>query len=84
MTRIGLDPETKVVNEVFALIYAPGRSRDRFPENCVMVVDSEAAALEGADPEKNLYPARVIGPSRSSEGFRLYYLVGWLDDEERK
>jgi len=81
MTRIGLDPETKVVNEVFALIYAPRRARDRFPENCVTVVDSEAAALSGADPAKKLYPARVIGPSRSSEGFRLYYLVGWLDEE---
>ena len=64
MTRIGLDPETRVVNEVFALIYAPGRTRDRFPENCVTVMESEAAALEGADSEKNLYPARVIGPSR--------------------
>lgn len=81
MTRIGLDPETKVVNEVFALIYAPGRTRDRFPENCVTVVESEALALAGADPEKNLYPARVIGPSRSSEGFRLYYLVGWLNEK---
>ncbi len=81
MARIGLDPEGKVVSEVFALIYAPGRTRDRFPENCVTVVDSEAAALSGADPEKKLYPARVIGPSRSSEGFRLYYLVCWLDEE---
>ncbi|MDH3310983.1 MAG: hypothetical protein OEM48_10020 [Gammaproteobacteria bacterium] len=84
MTRIGLDPETRVVNEVFALIYAPGHTRDRFPENCVTVMASEAAALEGADPEKNLYPARVIGPSRSSEGFRLFYLVCWLGDAERK
>ena len=79
MTRIGLDPETKVVSECFALIYAPRRVRDRFPENCVTVVESEAMALEGADATKNLYPARVIGPSRSSEGFRLYYLVCWLD-----
>jgi hypothetical protein len=39
MARIGLDPEGKVVNEVFALIYAPGRSRDRFPENCVTVME---------------------------------------------
>ncbi len=83
MTRIGLDPEGGVVDEVFALIYAPGRTRDRFPENCVSVVATEAAAREGASPEKNLYPARVLGPSRSSEGFRLYYLVCWLDDEER-
>jgi hypothetical protein len=83
MARIGLDPEGKVVNEVFALIYAPGRSRDRFPENCVTVMESEAAALEGSNPDKNLYPARVLGPSRSSEGFRLYYLVCWLDEEEK-
>jgi hypothetical protein len=27
----------------------------------------------------HLYPARVLGPSRSSEGFRLYYLVCWLE-----
>ena len=79
MARIGLDPESKVVNECFALIYAPRRTRDRFPENCVTVVDSEAAAVSGANPDKNLYPARVIGPSRSSEGLRLYYLVCWLD-----
>ena len=81
MARIGLDPESKVVNECYALIYAPRRGRDRFPENCVTVVDSEAAALSNADPAKNLYPARVIGPSRSSEGLRLYYLVCWLDYE---
>ena len=81
MARIGLDPEGKIVNECFALIYAPRRARDRFPENCVAVVDSEAAALSGADPAKYLYPARILGPSRSSEGFRLYYLVCWLDEE---
>ena len=81
MTRIGLDPEGGVVDEVFALIYAPGRTRDRFSENCVSVVATEAAAREGASSEKNLYPARVIGPSRSSEGFRLYYLVCWLDEK---
>ena len=81
MARIGLDPESKVVNECYALIYAPRRGRDRFPENCVTVVDSEAAALSNADPAKNLYPARVIGPSRSSEGLRLYYLVCWLEAE---
>ncbi|MBI3546858.1 MAG: hypothetical protein HY081_09770 [Gammaproteobacteria bacterium] len=82
MARIGIDPDGKVVNECFAVIYAPRRMRDRFPENCVTVVDSEATALQDADPKKNLYPARVIGPSRSSEGFRLYYLISWLDKDE--
>jgi hypothetical protein len=81
MTRIGIDPEGKVVNERFALVYAPRRARDRFPESCVTVVDTEAAALAGADTAKHLYPARVIGPSRSSEGFRLYYLVNWLGEQ---
>ena len=81
MARIGLDPESKIVSECFALIYAPRRARDRFPENCVTVVDSEAVALSGADSAKNIYPARVIGPSRSSEGLRLYYLVCWLEAE---
>ena len=82
MTRIGLDPESKVVNECFALVYAPRRGRDRFPENCVTVVDSEATALDGADPAKHIHPARVLGPSRSSEGLRLYYLVCWLDEKQ--
>lgn len=82
MTRIGIDPEGKVVNECFALVYAPRRSRDRFSEGCVTVVESEAAALAGAKPEKNLYPARVVGPARSSEGFKLFYLVCWLGEEE--
>ena len=71
--------ESSSVGERFALVYAPRRQRKRFPENCVQVVESEEAALTGANQEKDLFPARVAGPSRSSEGFRLYYLVRWLD-----
>lgn len=67
------------VNECYAVIYAPGRNRKRFPENCVQVKDTEQAARDAADAAKNLFPARVIGPSRSSEGFRLYYLRAWLE-----
>jgi hypothetical protein len=74
-----LDPETRVVDEHFALVYAPRRQRDRFPEGSVQLVDSEAAARAGADPAGKLYAARVVGPARSSEGLRLYYLVSWLD-----
>lgn len=63
----------------YALVYAPKRERrKRFPENCVQEVASREAALEGAKPEADLYPARLAGPSRSSEGFRMYYLVEWL------
>ena len=41
------------------------------------VLASEDEALRRAG--ENLHPAIVIGPSRSSEGFRLYYLVRWLN-----
>lgn len=67
------------VNECYAVIYAPGRNRKRFSENCVHVKESEHAARDAADHEHGLFPAIVIGPSRSSEGFRLYYLHAWLD-----
>lgn len=76
---IFVDSESKVVEERCAVVYAPRRSRDRFPENCVEVFDSEADALAAADPDGKRYAARVLGPSRSSEGLRLYYLVRWLD-----
>jgi hypothetical protein len=80
MTRIGLDPETNVVKEQFAVVYAPRRQRDRFPANCVEVVASREAARSQADANVKRYPAVVLGPSRSSEGYLLYYLVQWLDD----
>jgi len=76
-----LDPDAKVADECFAIVYAPKRSRDRVPEGNVRVVESEAAARAGADPAKKLFPARVVGPARSSEGLRLYYIVRWLDED---
>lgn len=79
MKGIGLDPDGRVVDEHFAVVYAPRRQRGRFPEDCVEVVPTAEAAREAADPEARRYAARVLGPSRSSEGIRLYYLVKWLD-----
>jgi len=79
MSRIPIDPDSDVVEEHFAVVYAPRRHRDRFPENCVEVVASEELAREQANPENKSYAARVVGPSRSSEGFRLFYLEQWLD-----
>lgn len=74
------DPQSAVVSTVWAVVYAPnGRGRKRFPENCVTVVADEAAARAQADVVKSYHPAVVSGPSRSSEGFRLYYLIRWLD-----
>jgi hypothetical protein len=79
MKGIYIDSATRIVDECYALVYAPRRQRGRFPENCVEVVESAAAAIAGADPEHQRYPAKVLGPARSSEGFRLYYLISWLD-----
>ena len=76
-----LDPDAKVADEHFALVYAPKRARDRVPEGNVRQVDTEAEARAGADPVKNLYAARVIGPARSSEGLRVYYIIRWLDED---
>ncbi|MGB0721344.1 MAG: hypothetical protein ACPGU7_03005 [Gammaproteobacteria bacterium] len=71
-----------VSKDVYALIYAPRKKgRKRFPEGCVTPVDSRMEAELRTEPEKHIYGARVIGPSRSSEGQRLYYLVQWLVDE---
>ena len=62
------------------VIYSPsGKSRKRFPEGVVEVYPSEAEALSHADPAQRRYAAIASGPSRSSEGFKLFYLVRWLD-----
>jgi hypothetical protein len=99
MSRIKLDPESNIVKEQFAVVYAPTRRdaqvsqetggrerprrhRDRFPDTCVQVMDSRAAALAAADPAGKRFAAAVLGPSRSSEGFMLYYLVEWLDENQ--
>jgi len=74
-----LDPDARVADEHFALVYAPRRTRDRVPEASVQIVESEQAAREGANPAEHLYPARVIGPARSSEGMRVFYIERWLD-----
>ncbi|MEW7980990.1 MAG: hypothetical protein G8D28_06290 [gamma proteobacterium symbiont of Phacoides pectinatus] len=76
--RLPIDTETNLVEREFAVVYAPRRQRDRFPENCVEVHASREAAHTAADPKQKRYPALVYGPCRSSEGFRLFYLLEWL------
>ncbi|MCU7843693.1 MAG: hypothetical protein KZQ93_07610 [Candidatus Thiodiazotropha sp. (ex Monitilora ramsayi)] len=75
------DPDTTIVKACFAVIYTPSRRRKRFPENCVTPTASAELAIKQASQDKDSYAARVMGPSRSSEGFRLYYLLEWLDGE---
>lgn len=75
--KAGFDP-TLEMTPSYAIVYAPRKTRPRYPENCVKVVDSEAAALDGADIPNKYFPAVVKGPFSSSEGMRLFYLVSWL------
>ena len=78
MKGISIDSESGVVQVHYAVVYAPKRSRGRFAENCVFIVGSEVDALEEANVEKKLFAAKVVGPSKSSEGQRIYYLDDWL------
>ena len=73
------DPETGVSRPEFAVIYMPGRPRKRFPAGCVQIVADREQALAAADPARHLHPALVLGPSKSSEGQILYYLLEWLE-----
>ena len=79
-TSLFTDVESKVVGTAAVVIYSPsGRNRKRFPEGVVEVYASEDEALAHADPAKHRHAAIASGPSRSSEGFKLFYLVRWLD-----
>jgi hypothetical protein len=80
MPKIVIDPESKSLEERYALIRSPRRNRARYPEGCVAPVADEQEAHAGAEPARNLHPALVYGPSKSSEGQRIYYLVRWLDE----
>ncbi|MDP1928590.1 MAG: hypothetical protein Q8K62_08775 [Thiobacillus sp.] len=78
-TSLFTDVESKVVGTSAVVIYSPsGKKRNRFPEGVVEVYASEADALAHADPAKSRHAALASGPSRSSEGFKLFYLVRWL------
>jgi hypothetical protein len=74
------DLEAKVVATSAVVIYSPsGKTRTRFPEGVVEIYPGEAEALAHADPARSRHAALASGPSRSSEGFRMFYLVRWLD-----
>lgn len=76
---VPLDPESDVSQEYFAVIYSQRPSRKRFPAGCVEVVEDAATAIEQAAEKDKSFAARVIGPSKSSEGQYIYYLVNWLE-----
>ena len=73
------DPETGVSQVRFAVIFTPRVNRKRYPAGCVEIFATQPAALDAADPHNNRHAARVVGPSKSSEGQYIYYLVEWLE-----
>lgn len=75
---VPLDPESSVSQEHWAVIYVPRKSRNRFSANCVQIYGSQGEALQESTPELNRFAAKVIGPSKSSEGQSIYYLLHWL------
>lgn len=77
------DPETKVSTCQYAVVYVPRRNRKRFSSACVSIKPTLDEALQDADPSNKYYAARVIGPSKSSEGQYLYYLAEWLQHDPR-
>lgn len=72
------DPQCNVSSFAFAVIYAPRKKRTRFPANCVEIKENMEKALADEEPAKKRYAARVHGPSKSSEGQYIYYLLDWL------
>lgn len=74
------DPEGGGVSALrFASVHAASGRRRRLPAACVTLHDSAGAAIEDASVHANRRAAEVLGPSKSSEGQYLYYLVRWLD-----
>ena len=74
------DPETAVSTARYAVIHTPHRRRKRFPAGIVDLVDGPAAAIAQARERDGWHAAQVLGPSKSSEGQFLFYLIEWLDD----
>lgn len=75
------DPSGEGVSQqVYATVYMPKfrNSRNRFPASCIETFTTEKAAAEAARNDEKRFPAIVLGPSKSSEGQYIYYLVKWL------
>ena len=72
------DPEQGVSKVQYAVIYAPRAKRHRFSANCVQIYASKEEALENSDAKNHYYPGKVLGPSKSSEGQFIFYLIEWL------
>ncbi|WP_428087636.1 hypothetical protein [Candidatus Thioglobus sp.] len=73
-------PSIKVVTEQYAVVRIPRIKRERVAANNVEIMADLKTAMENSDPKNNLYAAKVLGPSRSSEGMTLYYILQMFDN----
>ncbi len=72
------DPDGGVSRVQYAVVYVPKRNRNRFAANCVEIKSSEEEALAASDDKNKQFAAKLLGPSKSSEGQLIYYLIEWL------
>lgn len=73
------DKASKVSQQRYAVVYVPRKSRNRFSAGAVEIVADKETAIAQADTGNKKYAAIVHGPSKSSEGQLLYYLIDWLE-----
>lgn len=73
-------PRANFAKEQFAVVRIPRVKRDRVPATSVEIVADLEAAISQADPDNKFYPAKVVGPARSSEGTMLYYIIDLYGD----
>ena len=78
MAKVTVDPASTSLQNCYAVVHTKRKNRKRFPAGCVTVVEDESAAVSGSDGDNHLYGAVVYGPSKSSEGTQIFYLVRWL------
>jgi len=61
-------PRANFAKEQFAVVR-------RVPATSVEIVEDLDIAIQQANPDKQFYAAKVVGPARSSEGTMLYYII---------
>ncbi len=73
------DPEGGVSTIQYAVVRDASGRRKRLPAACVTPCADATEAVAAAARETGARAAEVLGPSKSSEGQYLYYLVRWLE-----
>jgi len=61
MPQILMDPESKSLEERFALVRTPCENRSRYPEACVTPVADEWEARAGAEPARMIISLKKVG-----------------------